>query len=202
MKKERIGLTGSMGSGKSTVAERLRTLGAYVLDADKAAGRLLEERTCVDAIVKRFGRSVLSEEDARIDRSTLAKVVFSDDCARRDLNAIMHPAVFAALEAEYSFIRRSDAVRPVFFDVPLLFETGYETKMDRVIVVCSDSELCIRRVMVRSSLSEEQIRSRLAAQMDQEEKLKRADYVIRNNGTLEELFQKVDRLYRSILNDA
>ncbi len=198
----RIGLTGSIGSGKTTVAGRLRMLGAHVLDADEAS-RCLLGRTggCSDLIIQRFGKDILNE-DGLIDRKALADVVFSDEESRRDLNAIVHPAVFETLEREYARIRSTDAHCPVFFDVPLLFETGYDKYMDRTIVVYADPRTVIRRTVARDCISEEQAMKRLSVQMDQSEKVKRADYVIKNDGTMDELFQEVDLIYRSILKDA
>lgn len=198
----RVGLTGSIGSGKTTVAERLRTLGACVLDADQAAKRLLGQRgEAADAVVKRFGTDIL-QGDGTIDRKALAEIVFSDERARTDLNAIMHPAVFESLEQDYSIIRRMGVSDPVFFDVPLLFETGYDKKMDCSIVVYADPETILRRTMLRDGASKEQVMKRLSAQMDQMEKIIRADYVIRNDCTIEELYEKVDSVYGSIMNDA
>ncbi|HRF80790.1 MAG TPA: dephospho-CoA kinase [Flavobacteriales bacterium] len=171
-----VGLTGGIGSGKTTVARVFRTLGIPVFEAD-AAGRTLlaENREVKTAVVARFGQDVL--RDGHIDRAALARIVFTDQQALKDLNAIIHPAVRVAFK-QWS----GTQVAPyVLMEAAILAESGGAKHMDRIIVVTAPEDLRIHRVMQRDGVEEETVRTRLANQISEAERLKTADHVIMND---------------------
>ena len=173
-----VGLTGGIGSGKTTVARVFRTLGIPVFEAD-AAGRTLlaENREVKTAVVARFGQDVL--RDGHIDRAALARIVFTDQQALKDLNAIIHPAVRVAFK-QWS----GTQVAPyVLMEAAILAESGGAKHMDRIIVVTAPEDLRIHRVMQRDGVEEETVRTRLANQISEDERLKTADHVIMNDDT-------------------
>ena len=191
----KIGLTGGIGSGKTTVARRFAELGAFVYHADEISRQALEPgEQCYRQVLDTFGESILSL-DGRIDRKALAKIVFSDEPKRRQLNEIIHPFVIEQLfsRANDELSGRENAI--AIFDIPLLFESGLDAQMDRTIVVsCEESER-VRRIVERDQTSPEQALQRIRAQMPEEEKLRRADYVLDNNGSFDDLIRQVDALY-------
>jgi len=190
-----IGLTGGSGSGKSTVARRFAELGASVYSADTIARQALEPgEECYRKVVDVFGETILAK-DGRIDRKVLAETVFSDEQKRKLLNEIVHPFVIDQLflRAEVDLSNRSDLI--VIFDIPLLFESGLDARMDRTITVACDEEERVRRIVQRDRVSAKQALARIHAQMPEEEKRLRADYVLDNNGSIEELLRQVDALY-------
>lgn len=188
-----FGLTGSIGAGKSTAAERFRQLGALVLDADAIARGALERGgCCYEAAIELFGADIL-KTDGTIDRKRVAAIVFSDDALRRQLNQLIHPAVQAEMLRLASEER--DACRPVVFDVPLLFESGWDRMMRGSIVVAAEDRVRLQRVCKRDCCTEAQALARVHAQMPQAEKVRRADFVIDNSGDLEALYRQVDALY-------
>lgn len=195
----RIGLTGGIGAGKSSAAARLRALGALVIDADEIARRALApDGACYDAVLDAFGDEIRSQ-NGEIDRKALAKIVFSDEEKRAILNGIVHPHVIGEMLA------RADAAegRPdglIFFEVPLLFESGVDRQMDKNVLVVSGEETRVRRIMERDGCAREAALLRIRAQMTDEEKIKRADYIVENDGTKEELEGEVDRLYADLAN--
>ena len=173
-----VGLTGGIGSGKTTVARVFRTLGIPVFEAD-AAGRTLlaENREVKTAVVARFGQDVL--RDGHIDRAALARIVFTDQQALKDLNAIIHPAVRVAFK-QWS----GTQVAPyVLMEAAILAESGGAKHMDRIIVVTAPEKLRIQRVMHRDGVEEEAVRTRLANQISEEERLITADHQITNDDT-------------------
>ncbi len=191
----KIGLTGGIGSGKSTVAGRLAALGAHVYDADEISRRALDHGgACYDRVVEMFGEEIVGK-NGEIDRKRLAQIVFSDEERREALNAIVHPYVtdelFARAERDLGNAKNGTAI----FEVPLLFESGMDALMDETILVSSNEENRIRRVMERSGLSRDQVVSRMRAQMPEEQKRMRADHILENDGTPEELLFQVDALY-------
>ena len=187
----RIGLTGGIGSGKSTVAGLLAARGARIVDADRIAREVVEPGTPgLEAVVAAFGQEVLTPEGA-LDRPALAAVVFADPDARRRLDGIVHPLV-RARAAELVAAAPPDAV--VVQDVPLLVETGQAGSYDLVLVVEADLDTRVRRLVGRG-LVEEDARARIAAQASDEQRRAVADVVLDNSGTPEELAAQVERVW-------
>lgn len=194
-----LGLTGSIGMGKSTVAAMLRVLGVPVHDSDAAVHRLLATNT---AIVKRIGlRFPPAVVNGVVDRQILGGLVFGDEKARRELEAILHPAV------------RQDAVRflrhharrhtpLVVLDIPLLFETGAETRVDAVIVVSAPEFLQTRRVLSRPGMTRERFEKIRASQLPDIEKRRRADYVVETGLGKAYTFRKLKGLVGKLLTVA
>ncbi len=192
-----IGLTGSIASGKSTVSAMLREIGAAVVDADAIVHDLQRPGTPVlGAIVREFGPGVL-RPDGSLDRQALGRIVFADAGRRRALEAIVHPAVRAEMRRQIEEHRR--AGRPaVVLDIPLLFESGWDRMVDEVWLVYVDGATQKARLMARSGLSPEEAEARIAAQMDLEEKARRADRVIDNRGSLEETRAQVLAAWQAV----
>jgi dephospho-CoA kinase len=189
-----IGLTGGIGSGKSTVAARFAELGALVIDADALAREVVEPGTDgLAAVVTEFGAQVL-DGSGRLDRPALARVVFGDEVARGRLNAIVHPRI-RARAAE--LIAAAPPGTVVVQDVPLLVETGQADRYDLVVVVEAPEELRVRRLARDRGMPAEEVRARMAAQATDEQRRAVADVVLVNDGTTDELRAKVDQLWRS-----
>ena len=191
----KVGLTGGIGSGKTTAAARFASLGARVYHADEISRRALDPgAVCYDRVVSAFGQEILNE-DQSINRRKLGEIVFNDHEKRTLLNDIIHPYVihelFTCAEQDLS----NEPLGIAVFEVPLLFESGMHERMDQNIVVTSTEENRVRRVMERDNLSREQVISRMRAQMPEEEKLLLADAVLENNGTEAELIAQVDQLF-------
>ena len=187
----RIGLTGGIGSGKSTVAGLLAARGARIVDADRIAREVVEPGTPgLEAVVAAFGQEVLTPEGA-LDRPALAAVVFADPDARRRLDGIVHPLV-RARATELVAATPPDAV--VVQDVPLLVETGQAGSYDLVLVVEADLDTRVRRLVGRG-LVEEDARARIAAQASDEQRRAVADVVLDNSGSVEDLEAQVERFW-------
>lgn len=189
-----IGLTGGIASGKSTVSNFFKELGVKVIDADIVAREISERKATIDEICNIFGRDIL-DENGRIVREKLRERVFQDKRLVQKLNSIIHPQVI-----EY-FKERKDENREdelLIFDVPLLYEAKMDTLCDKVIVVGVDRKKQIERVIQRDGSSEEVARNIIANQMLLDDKIKRADIVIMNDGTLEELKGKVLKVYKEL----
>jgi dephospho-CoA kinase len=187
----RIGLTGGIGSGKSTVAALLAARGAVVVDADRIAREVVEPGTPgLAAVVDAFGPGVLTAEGA-LDRPALASVVFADPAARARLDEVVHPRV-RARAAELVAAAPADAV--VVQDVPLLVETGQAGSYDLVLVVEADLETRVQRLVDRG-LTEQDARARIASQATDAQRRAVADVVLLNDGAREELAAQVDRFW-------
>lgn len=196
--KNYFGLTGGIGAGKTTVSQRFSARGALVLDADAVSRRALEPYgSCYQKAIQLFGKEILCP-DGRIDRKRVAAIVFADDAMRERLNGIVHPAVQSEL---LTLAGSADPHIPVIFDVPLLFESGWDKWMEKSIVVVMEDALRIERICRRDRCTRAEAAARMAAQMSQREKCARADHVLENNGTLEELYQKVDALYARLCGE-
>jgi dephospho-CoA kinase len=192
----RVGLTGGIGSGKSTVADELARRGAVIIDADQLAREVVEPGTPgLAQIVARFGNRVLI--DGRLDRAALAKIVFADPQVRQELESIIHPAVRRrAAELEAAAPSRSIVVHVI----PLLVETGQAANFDVVVVVDVGSETQLDRLLARAELSAEEARSRIAAQANRAQRLAAADVVLDNNGSLVDLQAQLDDLWSNLVS--
>ena len=188
-----IGLTGGVGSGKSTVAEMLRELGATVIDADQAAHEVYAPGTPgFEAVVAEFGPDFV--RDGAIDRQKLGALVFDDEAARRRLNAIVHPLVrewMAARTAEA--VERGDEI--VIQDVPLLFENGLEDLFSSVLLVYTPEDIQLERLVEGRGVPRERARAIIAAQMPIEEKRRRAHHVVDNSGTIDQTRNQVEEVW-------
>ncbi len=176
-----VGLTGGIATGKSTFAGALRALGVPVIDADELSRSAVARGTrALGAIAEALGPSAIGP-DGELDRKRVAALVFADPGARARLEAIVHPAVRAAMRAETE--RLAAQGHPIaFYDVPLLYETGLERELEAVAVVWAPREAQAARMRARDGFTEEEIRARLAAQLPIDEKAARADFVVLNDG--------------------
>jgi dephospho-CoA kinase len=187
----KVGLTGGIATGKSYVVRRLRDFGVPVVDADVLAHEAVARGTPgLAAVVERFGADVLSV-DGDLDRQRLGEVVFRDDAARRDLENIIHPVVRRGI-AEF-FDHLPPNTRVAVADIPLLYETHRERHFDRVVVIACAPDTQIARLIARDTLSREAAERRVAAQLPIEEKVRRADFVIRTDGTHAETDEQIAR---------
>ena len=188
----RIGLTGGIGSGKSTAARRFAELGALVVDADAIAREVVEPGTPgLAAVVAEFGERVL-DADGRLDRPRLGELVFADEAARARLNAIVHPLVRARVA---EILGAAPAGTVTVQDVPLLVETGQAGSFDLVVVVEAPADVRVDRLVRDRGLPADQARARIAAQATDEQRRAAADVVLANDGTPEDLRAQVDRLW-------
>jgi len=191
-----VGLTGGIGSGKSTVAGMLEKRGAAVFDADLLAREGVAPGTPgYERVIERFGPNVLGP-GGELDREALASIVFADPAARRDLEAIVHPEVRRLFAEGCERYRDTDKV--VVFSAPLLVETGMHTAFEVLIVVSTTVETQVERLMRERGMSEAAIRARIAAQLPLEAKAEVADVIIDNEGTLAELEGQVDRVWADL----
>ena len=191
-----VGLTGGIGSGKSTVARMLEERGAVVFDADLLAREAVEPGTPGHtAVIERFGADVLAP-GGELDREALASIVFADPSARRDLEQIVHPEV-RRLFAEGSEAYR-DTDRIVVFSAPLLVESGMHTAFEILVVISATVATQIERLMRQRGMSEAAIRARIDAQAPLEDKAAVADFLVDNGGTLAELESQVERLWHDL----
>ena len=195
-----VGLTGGIGSGKTTVARRLEARGAVVFDADLLARDAIAPGTPGhERVLERFGPNVLAP-GGDIDRDALAAVVFADPAARRDLEAIVHPEIRRLFAEGAEAYEGSDAV--VVFSAPLLVETGMHTAFEVLVVVSAPTEAQVDRLLRGRGMSESAIRQRIDAQLPLEEKAAVADVLIDNEGTLEELEGQIDRVWTELRSRA
>jgi dephospho-CoA kinase len=187
----RVGLTGGIGSGKSTVSALLAEHGAVVIDADLLAREVVAAGTPgLAEIVNVFGTDVVGP-DGELDRAEMGRQVFGDDAARERLEQIIHPRV-RARAAEIEAAAGDDAI--VVHDIPLLVETGQAGSFDVVLVVDAPPEVQVQRLVKHRAMSEEEARSRIAAQAEREQRLAAADHVLSNDGSLAQLQAAVDQV--------
>ncbi|MFZ5651946.1 MAG: dephospho-CoA kinase [Bacillota bacterium] len=194
-----IGLTGNIGSGKSTVSRRLAQLGAEVVDTDLVSRDAVAPGTWgLKRITDEFGPGVLNE-NGELDRAKMAAIVFENPGARKTLESIIHPEVIRVVGQRIEEYRRGLGSAPALVvEVPLLIEAGMDKMMDQIWVVTVDREVQVERVMSRSGLSREDVLGRINAQMSQEEKRKYAHRIIDNSGHLEDTVRQVDAIWSEI----
>jgi dephospho-CoA kinase len=194
----KVALTGGIATGKSHVLEQFRRRGVPCLDADTLAHGVTAAGTeATAAIAARFGAEILAANGS-VDRTKLGPIVFADASARRELEAIVHPAVYRAITAGLRGFELMGDGAFAIVDVPLLYETASETKFDRVIVTACAPDVQLARLVERG-LTEEAARQRLAAQWPTGKKIPRADFVVKTDGTLEATDRQVDAVFR-VLN--
>jgi dephospho-CoA kinase len=191
----RIGLTGGIASGKSTVEQRFTELGVAVINADDSARAVVARGSPgLAAVVERFGAGILTPQ-GELDRRELRSLIFSDATRRKELEAILHPLIRADMEQ-----RASQARGPyIVLAIPLLVEGNSRGRWDRVLVVDADESLQLARLMSRDAVSEAEARATLAAQASRAARLAAADDVLVNSGTVAELRQAVNLLHRRYL---
>ncbi|HEV3155273.1 MAG TPA: dephospho-CoA kinase [Candidatus Baltobacteraceae bacterium] len=189
----RAGLTGGIGAGKSEVARILESLGAYIIDTDKLAREAVAPGSDgLREIARAWPRVV---RDGCLDRSALAEIVFHDPTARERLNAIVHPHVRRLADEHERYAAPGQLIVHV---VPLLFETGYDSRVDASILVIAPEAARIERVVRRDRLSEEQVRSRIKAQIDPEAARRKATYCIENDGDISHLKERTRAVYEAL----
>jgi dephospho-CoA kinase len=192
------GLTGGMGSGKTTVGKLFKALGAYVLDADEICRSLVEPgKPAWREIVDLLGNGIL-RDDQTLDRRKIADVVFNDPEKKKALEAILHPRVMEEEQTLYTDILEGDPGALVIIDAALLIESENYRKVDKVIVIACDEETQLRRIMAKNMFSREDAQRRLQQQMPLKEKIKFADYVLHNDSELSELKKKVEALFHQL----
>lgn len=190
-----IGLTGGIACGKSTVAAMLVRRGAILIDADQIAREVvLPGAPALGLVAERFGASVLNS-DGSLNRKALGEIVFKEEAARKDLEAILHPRIRAMMRERMEEADRLTPDKLVVVDVPLLFESKLEYMFEETLLVYIPRELQLVRLMERDGIAADQAERRLAAQMPIEDKRGLADAIIDNSGTLEQTELQVDQFW-------
>jgi dephospho-CoA kinase len=198
----RVGLTGGIACGKSIVASLFESRGARLHRADEESRHLMDPGGPAWAAVQgRFGPGIV-RTDGTIDRPALSRIVFQDAAARRDLEKIIHPLVIAGLKTAAAPAEAEGSVRIFVSEAALIYETGLEGWFDRIVVVHCDRETQMSRLVARDGISRKEAGLRLAAQLDPEEKARRADYVIDTSGALEETLARAAAVFALLLDES
>ena len=193
-----IGMTGGIGSGKNQVADIFNQLGFYTIDSDISSRKVMEKgEAAYEKIVSFFGSDILDEND-NILRKKLGDIVFNDKAKLKTLENIVHPAIYEYERKERSKIYGKDDKAVVITHAALIIESGSIDKYDALIVISCPDELQVERVMQRDNFSEEKARNIVAHQMQNEERLKYADFIIDNSSTLDDLYNEVKRVHNLI----
>lgn len=196
-----VGITGGIATGKSTVTALLAQKGAYLIDTDVLAREIVEPgQAAYQKILQHFGRDILLH-DGQINRKKLGNMVFNDQEKRKLLEQITHPEIRRLMYKHLQTAKRQ-GVPIVVVEIPLLFETDFYKDVDLTVVVAAAAEQQLSRLMAREDLSKEQAQKRLAAQMPLEKKIKLADFVIDNGGTIAETKRQVEKLWQRLLQES
>ncbi|MDR6226575.1 dephospho-CoA kinase [Desmospora profundinema] len=196
----KVGLTGGIATGKSTVSRMLSERGAAIVDADVVAREVVEPGTEGASLIReRFGEGVFLP-DGSLDRQSLGRIIFADKQAREDLNRLLHPLIIRRMEEETARRQAADPHCIVVWDTPLLIEESLTDRVDWVVVVYIPIALQQKRLMERDGIRAEEARSRMKAQMSIEEKKSFADILIDNSGTLAETERQVDALWQTLVS--
>lgn len=195
-----IGLTGGIGTGKSTVSQILKDRGFSVIDLDVISHEVIEFSSVVEKIVQNFGREVLDEDEAgncTISREKLGKIIFSDKKKRLALNSIMHPEILKVMHKKILECK-SEKNKIIFVEVQLLFEVQWEKEFDYILLVAAKRDMQVRRVLERDKRSEEEAWNIINSQMSLDEKREKSDFVIENDGNMDDLNKKVDKFLKNL----
>lgn len=196
-----VGLTGGIATGKSTVSELLRRLGAEIIDADQLARDVVEpDQPAWREIVAEFGRGVLSP-DRTLDRKKLGAIVFADPARRKRLEALTHPAIRARFQTRLDELAARGFAGIVVYDAPVMIEAGGYKSMDRLVVVITDEATQTARLRARDGTDDAEGRRKIASQMPLAEKAKLADYVIDNSGDREATAAQARRVFAALMAD-
>ena len=192
-----VGLTGGIGSGKTTLAALLAERGAQVIDAD-VLGRdaLNPDEPAWHSVVSQFGEEILEANSMAIDRSRLAAIVFNDANKLAALNAIVHPVILQRIAEQLERLQNTDEI--VVLDAALIYEVGLDQTLDVLVAVVADEDRRMHRLVAGREMEVTDIRARIAAQMDPEEVTARADIVVHNDGGLDELATEADRVWTEL----
>ena len=191
-----VGLTGGIASGKSVVSKILGDLGVLVIDADEVSREVMVPHTeCWEHVVLSFGKEIL-REDLTIDREKLADLVFKNPKQRAKLNSVVHPAIMKRIEERLDTIKEKDPETIVVIDAALLIETGMYKRYDKLVVVYAGKETQLKRLMARDGMSRDEAQRRIDSQLPLREKIKLADFVIRNEGSLKKTKEEVEKVFK------
>ncbi len=200
-----VGVTGGLGSGKSTVCRILAEYGCEIFEADSVARQLqVTDPVIIEGIRRLFGNEVYqmrADGVLWLDRPAIARRVFADASLLQKLNRLIHPAVYSVFQSAVDDARRK-GINVLVKEAAILFESGGDTLLDCIVVVTADRELRIQRALQRGGASREDIIRRINAQWPQEELVRRADYVIDNSGTFDQLKSRTRQVYELIVRDA
>jgi dephospho-CoA kinase len=196
-----VALTGGIASGKSVVAEVLEELGCYIHHADKIAHDLMEpEKPAWKKIVAHFGKKILNE-DKTINRSRLGKIIFSDEKERRFLNELIHPLVLEKKKEVSSRLEKEGHYNIFISEAALTIEAGFADFFDKIIMTYCKKEVQKKRLMERDGISRKQTMKIIKSQMQPQEKLKYADYIIDTSSSLQSTVEQTERVYRNLIID-
>ena len=195
----KIGLTGGIGSGKSSVSDLFKEWGAHIFDADTEAKRILDTNTTAQSeLIAEFGTDVLNANN-QIDKAKLARIAFYDEDHQQRLNIIIHPYVFDVIDSTFDKVLASGKHEVFVVDAALIYESGAYTHMDYVLVVTSHLKIRTERVMTRGGLTLDQFLQRVNLQWPDEDKIHMTDFLIHNNGTLDQLKVEAKKTYDRLL---
>ncbi len=195
-----VGLTGNTGSGKTTVAKLFESLGAVIIDADQIGRKALDHHEKLrEQVISVFGKSI-TDDNGAINRKRLGAMIFSDPEKKTFLNTLIYPYLWPEVRKRIEEQKKTEA-RLIVVDAALIFEAGIESWFDAIIVVAADPEICMDRIMMRDGISRTDARNRMNSQINQDDKIEKADHVILNDKQAEELNDKIRKVYGLIMKD-
>jgi len=194
----RIGLTGGIGSGKSTASQHFESLGAYVMSADDAAKQMIDTNETVQhELISEFGTDII-DGTRKVDKQKLARVAFQDEDHLSRLNSVVHPYIYDLIDQEFNRVLKDGKHDLFIVDGALIFESGYDAHLDYVIVVTAQLKHRMERALSRETLSRDEILKRIEFQWPEEEKVNLADFVVHNDDTEDKLKQNVESLIEKL----
>ena len=194
----KVGLTGGIGSGKSTASRYFESLGAFVLDADEEAKKLITSNETVQhELISEFGTDII-DGTGRVDKNKLSRVAFQDEDHQQRLNSVVHPYIFNLIDKEFNRVFNNKKHGVFIVDAALIYETGFDAHLDYVIVVTAHLKNRMERALGRETLSREEILKRVGFQWPEEEKVNMADFVVHNDGTEVEFKKNIESLIKKL----
>ena len=195
----KVGLTGGLGSGKSTASKFFKSLGAFILDADSTAKKLIANNEKVkEELIKEFGTDIM-DATSNVDKKKLARIAFQDEDHQQRLNYVVHPHIHMAIDKCFDKTLDEDKHELFIVDAALIYESGYDAHLDYIIVVTALLKHRMERAMKRNTLTRDEILKRIEFQWPEKEKTSLADFVVHNDGTEDDLKNQIVELYKKLV---
>ncbi|MAQ73858.1 MAG: dephospho-CoA kinase [Candidatus Marinimicrobia bacterium] len=195
----KVGLTGGIGSGKSTASKFFEKLGAFILDADKEAKNLLEKNEIVQhEVISEFGTDIINTT-GKVDKNKLARVAFQDVDHQRRLNSVVHPYIYDLIDKTFDKVLNDGKYAVFIIDAAMIYESGYDIHLDYIIVITAQLKNRMERALARKTLTREEILKRIEFQWPEEEKVGMADFVIHNDGSEKELNDNIKSIIKKLI---